>query len=196
MAETICFDRTAFYTVIVIGLFIMGFILFRVHNDNKYSELKASIEDLLSQASETQSNTAETTHNIPTHVVTQYNEDRRRMHDPFVPPVTRGPFSYSGAIQTLPVNIPTRGEFGPFQQMGYLYNENNNDLAMPIMGRRIHSQQYEYYTFHHNNPNIKIPIHTKAGREIYDGDKINIEGYNEKFTYKKYSLDHPRYVPY
>jgi len=67
---------------------------------------------------------------------------------------------------------------------------------MPLMGRRIHSRKHEYYTFHHNNPNIKIPINIKGDQEIYDETSLQVPGYKGNFTVKIYDLDHPRYVPY
>ena len=123
-------------------------------------------------------------------------EDLQRMTHPMAPPLRRGDFSYSGQLPTVPISVPTRGEYGSFQQMGFLHNTNDIDQAMPLMGRRIHSNQYEYYTFHHNNPSIKIPIKITGNREITDGQSINLDGYTDALQVKIYDLDAPRYIPY
>ena len=85
---------------------------------------------------------------------------------------------------------------GVYNQMGFLHNPENVDQAMPLMGRRLHSQQFEYYTFHHNNPDIKIPIKITGDKEINDGDNVTINIYGKPFQAKIYDLDTPRYVPF
>jgi len=90
---------------------------------------------------------------------------------------------------------PTRGEYGSFQQVGYLYNTADVDQAMPLISRRIHSNQYEYYTFHHKNPQIKIPIKIQGNQEINDGDTVSVQGYGN-LQAQIYDLDAPRYIPY
>lgn len=122
--------------------------------------------------------------------------DMDRYLHPLVPPVRRGVATYGlNGGPSIPINIPTRGEYGPFHQMGYLHNPTDPDQAMPLMGRRIHSNQYEYYTFHHGNPNIKIPI--KNNREIEDGSDVTVSTYpGVTFNAAIYEVDVPRYVPY
>jgi hypothetical protein len=117
------------------------------------------------------------------------------MHHPLTPPVRRNPYT-AGMFPTVPIGIPTRGEYGSFQQMGFLHNPNDQTQAMPLVGRRLHSNQYEYYTFHHNNPQIKIPIKLPGNKEINDGDNINVYGYTAPLQVKIYDLDGPRYIPY
>lgn len=197
----ICFDQTTFYYTIACALLIFGYIMYQIHIDqiskltvqlNKVvTDADASADNRLTAAEEDEISAIEGVLDFDESI---RNDDRARMHDPFVPPLRRGPMSLIGAHVTAPVNIPTRGEYGPFQQMGYLSNGNNINQAMPLMGRRIHSNQYEYYTFHHNNPNIKIPIDNP--REISDGESITLPGYGSSFSANIYSLDHPRYIPY
>jgi len=121
--------------------------------------------------------------------------DMERMMHPMAPPVRRGTFTGMSHVGNMPVNVPTRGEYGPFHMMGYLHNAADPNQAMPLMGRRVHSNQHEYYTFHHNNPAIKIPI--KMKKEIDDGQTVNVSTYpGSNFTASIYDVDVPRYVPY
>lgn len=203
----ICFDRKNFYLYTTVALVIIAFVLYSIHSrqlENARDHLK-EVRREFKEAVRKQDQQYQDADNAHTHQPlremqqmahnVQHHEDAQRMFNPFVPPVNRGSLSFLGALKTTPVNTPTRGEYGSFQQMGYLQSEDESDHAMPLMGRRIHSNQWEYYTFHHNNPNIKIPLKTKYD-EIRDDSKMNVPGYSSNFTVKIYNLDHPRYIPY
>jgi hypothetical protein len=210
----ICFDTTTFYTVMIAGFSIIVYVIITIYKE-KLEEAKNLIQNFSSSESAPSTviyqSQPEATGQIMQHMSEQDQsrqmemgamaasiqrlEDLQRMHHPMAPPMRRGDFSYSGASPNIPVSIPTRGEYGSFQQMGYLYNQNDNDQAMPLMGRRIHSNQYEYYTFHHNNPNIKIPIKIQGNKEVMDGENVAVDGYTN-LQAKIYQIDSPRYIPY
>lgn len=202
MADTICFDKSTFYTFLFVGIGIIMYVLYNIHTKQllyaktEITEQLQNVSDQHQQELKEQESMLKQAFAQQMASNAQRFEDSERMVNPFVPPVQRGPLSYLGAIQTTPVGIPTRGEYGPFQQVGYLQSGGNVDHAMPLMGRRIHSNKYEYYTFHHKNPTIKIPINVKADQEIYDDSTIPVPGYTGTFTVKLYELDHPRYIPY
>lgn len=183
----VCFDSSTFYTVMIVGI---GTILYVINN---IYQQKQSL--IMNDEDQPQQLPSELERGMFAAQV-QRLEDMQRMTHPLSPPMRRGPFSYSGASVTVPVNTPTRGEYGGFQQMGFLHNTADQDQAMPLMGRRIHSNQYEYYTFHHNNPQIKIPIKIKGDREITDGDNVDVHSYGTPLEAKIYDLDAPRYIPY
>lgn len=188
----VCFDSSAFYTVMIVGIGTIMYVIFNIYQQKLedtaalFSSSDADVEEQPSEAFRRGLFAAQV----------QRLEDMQRMQHPLTPPVRRGPFSYTGTGPSLPVSIPTRGEYGSFQQMGFLHNPNDADQAMPLIGRRIHSNQYEYYTFHHNNPQIKIPIKITGNGEINDGDSITVYGYANQLTAKIYDLDAPRYIPY
>ena len=209
----ICFDTTTFYTVMIAGFSIIIYVIITIYKE-KLQEAKNFIQHSTVESEPTptviyssQPETNQIMQQMSDHdqarqiemgamaASIQRLEDMQRMHHPMAPPMRRGPFNYTGASPTVPVSIPTRGEYGSFQQMGYLYNPADNDQAMPLMGRRIHSNQYEYYTFHHNNPNIKIPIKIQGNREIMDGENVSVDGYTN-LQAKIYQIDSPRYIPY
>ena len=209
----ICFDTTTFYTVMIAGFSIIIYVIITIYKE-KLQEAKNLLQHSSVESTSTptviyssQPETDQIMQQMSVHdqarqiemgamaASIQRLEDMQRMHHPMAPPMRRGPFNYTGATQTVPVSIPTRGESGSFQQMGYLYNQANTDQAMPLMGRRIHSNQYEYYTFHHNNPNIKIPIKIQGNKEIMDGENVSVDGYTD-LQAKIYQIDSPRYIPY
>lgn len=188
----VCFDSSAFYTVMIVGMGTIMYVIFNIYQQ-KIEETTALFSS--SDTDVEQQPSMDVRRGLFAAQV-QRLEDMQRMQHPLTPPVRRGPFSYTGTGPSLPVSIPTRGEYGSFQQMGFLHNPNDADQAMPLIGRRIHSNQYEYYTFHHNNPQIKIPIKITGNGEINDGDSVAVYGYANQLTAKIYDLDAPRYIPY
>ena len=96
------------------------------------------------------------------------------VYNPLHPPFRRNPY--------FPPNFrpsfyqPTRGEYGPFQQIGYLSDPNHPSQVLPLMGRKIHSNQFEYYTTSHFNPSVKIQLPTQKD-EIHSGDRIDTKEY-------------------
>lgn len=179
----VCFDSTAFYTVLIVSSLIIIYSLTHSYNHSYNSKRPKKIYRTVIQRP----------------VISDYdyeessrNFELQRFIHPLMPPLRRGPFNLSrGGL-----NGSRYGSSTVFNQMGYLHNIENNDQAMPLMGRQLHSQQYEYYTFHHNNPDIKIPIKINGDKEILNDESVAIPAYPNTFKAKIYDLDTPRYVPY
>lgn len=193
----ICFDRSTFFTVVIMGLAIIAYVIITNYQEvvDRY-RLETEQAAAQSQAQQREPEREQ----LPPSIIASYAqrlEDMQRMHHPLAPPVRRGPFGgLPAGGSTVPILTPTRGEYGSFEQVGFLHNANDTDQAMPLVGRRLHSNQYEYYTFHHNNPQVKIPIKLTGNKEISDGDAITVTGYGTQLTAKIYDLDSPRYIPY
>jgi len=141
-----------------------------------------------------------------------YKKENDRMINPLLPPERSYEQTYG-----IPINIPTRGESGGFQQVGMLYKEsieseerepgnNNSSQILGLYGKPIHpgSNKWSYYTSSDGHNSIKMPL-THKGKvcdqdqgceELYDGDSITIPSYNGNFTVNIYKYDKPRYIPY
>ena len=177
----VCFDSSTFYTVLIISVSIFVYCLL----DAKYQPPRQVIKVSAATPAPARSMS------LPDINEQVRSFETERFLHPMIPPLRRGPLNLG------PRGLGHRygyGPFSPFNQMGYLLNPDNNDQAMPLMGRRLHSQQYEYYTFHHNNPDIKLPIQIQGDKEINDGDQVTLP--TGAFNAKIYELDTPRYVPY
>ena len=117
----------------------------------------------------------------------------------------------------VPINIPTRGESGGFQQIGVLHKietsdetmqigNNNEPVILPLMGAPTHngSNKWTYYTATDKYNQIKLPITNNNRKcdseygcdELYDGDNVTIPAYNGSFQVKIYQFDKPRYLPF
>lgn len=93
-----------------------------------------------------------------------------------------------------------------YQQIGLLTsNETDKEpIVLPLFSRRLpnHKERWNYYTATDKNNMMRLPIvfenmnceDTIGCREIYDGDKLNIEIYQgRQFTATIYKLETPQY---
>ena len=152
--------------------------------------------------------------NINKHSYRQYLHDaaHSRVINPLLPPERSYEQTYG-----IPVNIPSRGLSGGFQQVGMLYKEtvesedtkigNSSDTTiLALYGRPTYpgSNRWSYYTASDKYNTIKMPF-THNGRkcdsehgcdEIQDDDMITLPAYNGNFRVKVYDYDRPRYIPY
>lgn len=191
----VCFDSNAFYTVLIITSLIFVYTLNQPYNQYKTIKQYETIKQYKTNKQyKTHPHKPERVEKIIINKI--FNDDRntelQRFINPMIPPLRRGPMNLS-CLRRYRNHNHTQI---PFNQMGYLHNIENNDQAMPLMGRMLHSQQYEYYTFHHNNPEIKIPIKISGDKEILDDEMVKLENYPNTFKAKIYELDTLRYVPY
>jgi hypothetical protein len=168
----VCFDSTAFYTIMIICVAVIVYTL--------VTDKPGTPAPITFISSPTTPTTTPTTN--------RHTGDLVRLIHPLIPPVRRDGYH-------LNFGIPTRGPYGPHHAMGFLHNASDPEQAMPLIGRRIHSNRYEYYTFHHSNPTIKIPI--KENKELVDGATISLQSYpGVTFNVSLYDTDQPVYSPY
>lgn len=140
------------------------------------------------------------------------NQDTSRIINPLLPPERA-----FGEVYGIPINMPSRGHTGAFQQVGILYKDdivvdesstigNTDPTVLPLYGRPVHSgsNMWSYYTATDKHQSMKLPL-TVNGRkcdqsygckELYTGDLIDVPAYNNKFKVEIYGYDTPRYIPY
>ena len=119
--------------------------------------------------------------------------------DPYGPPYKTD----GGPERGVPINIETRGLGLDYTQLGILTR--TGDLILPLMGRRLMLDKWQYYTISNTgNMNTKLPI-TLKGRSCsgeYGCDLLNsrdtvfVEGYNDTFTVTIYETNKFNYIPY
>ena len=141
-----------------------------------------------------------------------HQKNHERVINPLLPPERSYENTYG-----VPINIPTRGSSGGFQQVGMLYKQdisdssviigNNSETSVfPLYGRPIYpgSNKWSYYTASDKFNSVKMPISHNGRRcdadygcqELYTGDMIQIPAYNGDFKVEIYDYDKPRYIPY
>lgn len=141
---------------------------------------------------------------------------RDPVNDPYAPPLKNNGYYHptdGGDIRGLPpvdgipVNIRTRGLNTEYQQVGILTrNNSNDDMILPLMGRRVMSgrDKWQYYTMTNTgNLNTKLPISINGKSctseygcdEINNGQVVYVEGYKDTFRVTVYENNLFSYIP-
>lgn len=105
----------------------------------------------------------------------------------------------------VPVNIETRPSSGyQYVQVGMISTrDDGKSVILPLMGRRLTRNKWQYYTLSNSHLHIKLPISVNgrnAGGEygidpISSGDSVYVEGYDEVFTANIYENTRLDYLP-
>jgi hypothetical protein len=120
--------------------------------------------------------------------------------------IRSNPFMQSNS--RVPINIPTQ-ECGDsnYRQVGILTRADNSskETILPLMGRPLFPRRdkWNFYTLNDKNNMIKLPVKVR-GRSgtseqgcdnVYNGDIIFVEGYNEPYRVTMYDNNIMRYLP-
>lgn len=111
---------------------------------------------------------------------------------------------------TIPINISTNigAVDTTYRQLGILtpLNGQSKDNILSLMGRPLFTnrQKYQYYTISNQHNNVKLPVIVKGKSgtneygvdQIFNGDTVYIEGYNEAFKVRTYDNDTIKYLPF
>jgi hypothetical protein len=128
--------------------------------------------------------------------------------NPYQPPLRddryiRMPLDIRGGI---PINIPTQSVDTSYRQVGLLTRVNGSETILPLMGRPLFTNRdkWNFYTMSDKNNSVKLPISNK-GRSctneygcdnLYNGDTVYVEGYNDAFKVTVYDNQIMRYLPF
>ena len=127
--------------------------------------------------------------------------------NPYVPPLrddramdVRGPVA-------IPINVSTQGTGNAaYRQVGILTRVNGPETILPLMGRPLfrNRDKWQFYTISEKSNFIKLPISVK-GRSctneygcdnVYNGDTVYVEGYNDAFKVTAYDNNVMQYLPF
>ena len=129
--------------------------------------------------------------------------------NPYVPPLRddrsmdiRGPVAIA-----VPINVSTQGVVNAaYRQVGILTRINGPETILPLMGRPLfrNRDKWQFYTISEKSNFIKLPISVK-GRSctneygcdnVYNGDTVYVEGYNDAFKVTAYDNSVMQYLPF
>jgi hypothetical protein len=113
---------------------------------------------------------------------------------------------------TVPINFSTNIGAVPtgtsYRQMGIItpLNGASKDNILPLMGRPLFTNRdkWQYYTISNQHNNVKLPISFKGRSalndygvdQIFSGDTVYVEGYNDAFKVTVYENDTIKYLPF
>ena len=137
-----------------------------------------------------------------------YPQPKDVLIDPYIAPLRNNNISrgFSWNSPGIPINIPTQGVESSYRQVGILTRITGKEQILPLMGRPLitNRDKWNFYTMTDKNNMIKLPVSHK-GRSctneygcdnIYNGDSVYVEGYNDAFKATVYDNDTMRYIPF
>lgn len=187
--NTFCFDRTLTIATFIVIISVLGFYLY--NNNLKINNITSNIHNMMIDNRQQKDNNLQD----------KFLEHKfvNRINNPLLPPNRTYPVNKSS------INIPTRGEASPFQQIGVLIENDatSDSKKLPLYGSKLHSgsSNWKYYTSSDGYHNVKLPIVKNSKncldnygcREVYDNDDVSIKGYNSKtFKVSLYPMELPR----
>ena len=106
----------------------------------------------------------------------------------------------------IPINISTRAVDSEYRQVGILTRIDGPEMILPLIGRplMVSRDKWNFYTMKDSNGMIKLPI-TYKGKSctneygcdnLYNGDNVYVEGYNDVFKVTVYDTSVMKYIPY
>lgn len=120
---------------------------------------------------------------LPNDVITVSSSDRS---------IYTPPLKMDLGMSAMMLPMETRGTGAPYSQMGIL---TRGDQILPLMGRRLNRDRYNYYTMSTNGTiNTKLPLKVKGRSgtteygcdELSCGDRVNVAGFNDVFDVTLY----------
>tara|TARA_B100000424_G_scaffold257179_1_gene237835 strand:- start:24 stop:674 length:651 start_codon:yes stop_codon:yes gene_type:complete len=106
----------------------------------------------------------------------------------------------------IPINQPTQSLDTNYRQIGILTRIQGGETILPLMGRPLFSNRdkWNFYTMNDKNNMIKLPITFKNKSctsdtgcdNVYNGDTLYVEGYNDLFRVTVYDNNVMQYIPY
>ena len=79
-------------------------------------------------------------------------------------------------------------------------------MILPLMGRSLitNRDKWQFYTMSDTNNSVKLPVSNRGKSctneygcdNIYNGDTVYVEGYNDAFKATVYENNNIRYIPY
>ena len=107
----------------------------------------------------------------------------------------------------IPINIKTQSYDTNYRQIGILTRHGSNkETILPIMGRPLinNRDRWNFYTMSEGGNLVKLPISHKGRNctsdqgceDLYNGDIVHVDGYNDAFKVTTYENNSPQYIPY
>lgn len=110
----------------------------------------------------------------------------------------------------VPINVSTSVSAvnTSYRQVGIItpLNGTTSNNILPLMGRPLFTsrQKWQYYTISNQHNNVKLPISVKGRSaltdygvdEVFNGDTVYVEGYNDAFKVTIYENDTIKYLPF
>lgn len=195
--ESICFQRDDFnlyafllFCIIIFLVFVLknnreNFSQINLYKHQSNQELLKTIEKLQNDVYNCEISKQRCFRDLQQLQENQSHQDIRLLNKIYNPLVQPGRIYPQGRF-----NVPGTNNF---QQLGFVFNNNER---YPLFGRpkyRGRSDRYEYYIIDESRNRLKIPFKSKNDNELFDGDTIKV--LDTDYQVKIYDYDEFRYDP-
>lgn len=127
--------------------------------------------------------------------------------NPYAPPLRDQRVVMSNDVRGgIPINIATQSVDTNYRQVGLLTRLNGPQTILPLMGRPLFTNRdkWNFYTQSDQNNSVKLPITFKGKSctneygcdDMYNGDTVYVEGYNDAFKVTMYDNAQAKYLPF
>ena len=191
-----CIEKFTFFIIILIitGLyFLINNITNNIFlNKNIYSQQPYTHTPIQSYIN---------AHNLTHDLNVNLNNQKTNFENPYNPPMKENHY-------LVPINIKTQSRQynNNFSQIGILTRLINNDQILPLFGRPLiaNRDKWNFYTMNDKTNMIKLPIIYKNKRStseygcdnLYTGDVVRVEGYEDDFKVTIYDNENLNYLAY
>jgi hypothetical protein len=190
----ICIENLTLVLLLLLIAIVSYFLYVNITSDNKIKEVK-EIKEVKVQ-------------NYP---IRNLDLHKDVLLDPYVAPYKDERYYIQrGNRGSIPINISTNiGAVDTnYRQLGIItpLNSTSKDNILPMMGRPLFTSRdkWQYYTISNQHNNVKLPISVKGKSalndygvdQVYNGDTVYVEGYNEAFKVTMYDNDTIKYLPF
>ena len=217
----ICIENMTLFTIIliIIAILYLGyltlcrFVYYRKVNSNDNYNYRINISE----------NTNESKAGIyPRPGYSFSNIENDVLLNPYEPPLRDNrlfPNLGNNLQNKIPINVTTQSDDTNYRQVGVLTRiRGDKETILPLMGRPLitNRDKWNFYAISENNNMLKLPVsilknmsncpnksnsYTKClaqngCNDLYTGDTVKVDGYNDTFKVTTYENDSPKYIPY
>ena len=128
-----------------------------------------------------------------------YKDERYLVPKVSLIPAGAVPINVSTSVSAVDTNYRQIGIITPL-------NGTTANNILPLMGRPLFTsrQKWQYYTISNQHNNVKLPVSVKGRSaltengvdEVFSGDTVYVEGYNDAFKVTAYENDTIKYLPF
>ena len=204
----ICIENMT-VTLVILSILTVFFLYYFINNNSNNKKDNDQNINYNIDIKRENTNTASLTGLFPKPSFSFSNISNDVLMNPYQPPVRDDrifQMDYNDSPRRIPINIQTQSVDTNYRQIGILTRIAGKETILPLMGKPLitNRDKWNFYTISENNNMIKLPITFKSRRcmseqgcdNIYNGDTVYVEGYNDAFKVTTYDNNVNRYLPY
>tara|TARA_B110000305_G_C19457185_1_gene651707 strand:- start:4077 stop:4586 length:510 start_codon:yes stop_codon:yes gene_type:complete len=105
----------------------------------------------------------------------------------------------------IPITVNTQRMEVSYRQVGILTRVNHSEIILPLFGRMVNTSRvkWQYYTMNDSNNQVRLPLNVNGRSatdeygvdELYSGDTVYVQGYDDIFKVTVYENNRYMYNP-